>query len=294
MDNPLRGVVLMLAATLCFSTSDAMSKYLGRYMPVIEIGFIRYVVFVVLALALMRGGVGRGQMLARLHVRGPALQILRGLCLVGSALLFILGLRYLPLADASSVGFLSPMLITMLSGPLLGETIGPRRWVATGVGFIGVLVIARPGTGAFQPAALVVMSSSLCWALGSVLTRRMTRGDEALATLVWTSVSGLVVLSLALPFVYVAPGMGLLLFAILLGAVSSAGQYLMLHAYRAAPASLLAPFTYIQLIYATTFGYLFFDTLPDAWTFAGAGIIIASGIYTARRERLRRGGESAT
>jgi drug/metabolite transporter (DMT)-like permease len=282
MDNPFRGIALILGATLLFSLSDAMAKYLGQHLPVIEISWIRYAVFVVMALALVRR-----TGLAWWRVRSPALQVFRGVTLVGSAVLFIFALRFLPLADAAAVGFISPMLITMLSVPVLGEVVGIRRWAATVVGFIGVLVVVQPGTGAFQPAALLVVGSSLCWAFASVITRKMAGGDNAAITILWSSTVGLVLLSLLLPFEFVVPSLPILLLAVLLGVVASAGQYLLVLAYRHAEAALLAPFSYSQLIWAVTLGYVVFSALPDRWTVIGAGIIVASGIYTVHRERVR-------
>ncbi|MCW3475056.1 DMT family transporter [Limobrevibacterium gyesilva] len=282
MDNPLRGIALILGATMLFSLSDAMAKYLGQHLPVIEIAWIRYVIFVIFAAGLIAPSG-----LRRLRVRSQTLQLMRGLTLVGSAVFFIFGLRYLPLADAASVGFVSPLLITMLSVPMLREVVGIRRWAAIVVGFLGVLIVVRPGTGAFQPAAFLVVTSSLCWAIASILTRKMAGADDAATTLLWSAVSGLVVLTILLPFDFVMPSAWLLAVALVLGIVASAGQYLMVLAYRYAGASLLAPFSYVQLIWAVALGYLVFGSLPDQWTLLGAGIIVGSGIYTVHRERIR-------
>jgi drug/metabolite transporter (DMT)-like permease len=282
MDNPFRGIALILCATLLFSLSDAMAKFLGQHLPVVEISWIRYLIFVVIAVALARRNGAR-----MLRPRMPGLQIFRGVTLVGSAVLFILALRFLPLADAAAVGFASPLLITLLSVPMLGEVVGIRRWAATVVGFIGVLVVVQPGTGAFQPAALIVVGSSLCWAFASIATRKMAGADDAATTLLWSSAVGLVLLSVMLPFEFVIPTPRILALALVLGVVASTGQYLMVLAYRYAGAALLAPFSYIQLIWAVVLGYLVFGALPDRWTIIGAAIIVASGIYTVHRERVR-------
>lgn len=291
MDNPLRGIALLIGATMFFSVSDSIAKLLGQSLPAIEITWIRYVVFVVMAAMLMlpRGPLGTRTvlLLRRLKVRSPWLQLARGLGLVLSAVLFIEALKFLPLADASSVGFVSPLLITALSVPLLGEVVGIRRWLAILVGLCGVLVIVQPGTGAFQPAALLVVASSSAWAVASVLTRKMASTDDAATTLLYSAVSGLVLLTALLPFDYVPPDGRQVLLCLALGIIASTGQYLMVLAYRYAAASLLAPFSYVQLIWATTLGWLVFDALPDRWTLLGAAIIVASGLYTVNRERIR-------
>jgi drug/metabolite transporter (DMT)-like permease len=283
MENPLRGIVLILASTFLFSLSDATAKYLSQFLPVVEIAWIRYLIFVGFALAI---AVGSGP--GRFRVRRPGLQVIRGLGLVASALAFIFALRFLPLADASAIGFVSPLLTTMLAVPMLGEVVGIRRWTAAVIGLLGALVVVRPGTSAFQPAAFLVVLSSLSWALASVLTRMMAGVDTSATTLLWSACTGAVVLSAALGFEVLLPTAGQLALCVVLGVVASAGQYLTVLAYRHGAASVLAPFSYSQLIWATALGYLVFDAVPDAWTFVGATIIVASGSYSAHRERLAR------
>ncbi|CAH2604431.1 DMT family transporter [Rhodovastum atsumiense] len=281
-DNPLRGVALIIGASLMFSLSDASAKFLSRSLPVVEIAWIRYVCFVAMAVILVARSDGRLQ-----RPRSSVLQVLRGLGLVGSAIFFILGASRMPLADAAAVSFVSPMLITLLSIPILGEQVGIRRWAAVAVGLFGVLVVVRPGTTAFDPAALIVLASSACWATGSVLTRRMSQGERATTTLLWSALTGLVVLTALLPTGVKLPTLTELGIALFLGTVAAIGQYLMLLAYRHAAASLLAPFSYLQLIWSTALGWLVFAAFPDGWTLLGAVIIIGSGLYTVHRERVR-------
>jgi len=278
----MRGVALLLAATFLFSTSDAMAKILGEHLPVMEVGWIRYFAFVLMMLA-----ANPRALRASVRVKSVRNQVMRGVMLVTSAMLFIAALQFMALADAASVGFVSPLMITMLSVPMLGEVVGIRRWTAIGVGFLGVLIVIRPGTGAFHPAALLVIGSSLSWAVASILTRRMAATEDSRATLLWSASIGLLLLSLAVPFVWVAPSWEMLALNLAMGFVASAGQFLMVLAYRHAGASLLAPFSYIQLLWATGFGFLFFGTLPDRMTMLGAAIIVASGLYTIHRERIR-------
>jgi len=281
-DNPLRGIALSLLATTVFAASDTMAKFLTESLPVIEIAWLRYVIFVIFA-----GWLARSSGPQALWPRSPTLQVVRGLCVVGSAVLFVFGIRSMQIAQASVISFISPLLITVLSIPMLGEAVGPRRWAATAGGMLGVVIVARPGTGGFQPAAVFGVASSACWALALVITRKMATTERTTTTLAWTAGVGGVVLSVLLPWVFVRPSVPHLLLALVLGVLSSAGQWLVVLAHRLAPASVLAPFSYSQLIWATIAGWLVFDNLPDEWTLVGAAIIIASGLYTAHRERLR-------
>jgi drug/metabolite transporter (DMT)-like permease len=280
--NPLRGIALALLSGTVFSASDTIAKFLTGSVPVIEIVWIRYVIFVLFA-----GSLARSTDLRALWPRSPASQVLRGLCVVGSAVLFVFGMRSMQIAQASTISFITPLIITVLSIPLLGEVVGVRRWTATAVGMLGVLIVARPGTAGFQPAALFGVASSACWALGMVITRRMATSERPATTLFWSACVGGAVMTVLLPFVAEALSFFHLLLALVVGVLSSIGQWLVVQAHRLAPASVLAPFSYSQLIWATLAGWLVFGNLPDEWTLVGAAIIIASGLYTAHRERVR-------
>jgi drug/metabolite transporter (DMT)-like permease len=282
MDNPTRGIAYILGATLCFSISDAMAKVLGNHVPVLEIGWIRYLAFMLIVLA-----VSARQRRLRLRVTSVRTQVVRAACMVGSMLFFIFALRFLPIADASAIGFVSPLMITALSVPMLGEVVGIRRWTAIFVGLLGVLIVIRPGTTAFQPAALLVIGSSLVWSVASILTRRIAGRDDPAATMLWTGIVGVGMLTCAAPFGFIWPGWGWLALNMALGVIVTIGQYYMVHAYRYAGAALLAPFSYVQLLWATISGYVVFDALPDRMTLVGAAIITASGLYTIHRERVR-------
>jgi drug/metabolite transporter (DMT)-like permease len=284
-DNPLRGIALSLIATTVFAASDTSAKFLTESLPVIEIAWIRYMIFVLFA-----GWLARSANLRTVWPRSPALQVVRGLCVAGSAVLFVFGVSSMQIAQASTISFISPLLITVLSIPVLGEVVGLRRWAATAAGMLGVVIVARPGTGGFQPAALFGVASSACWALALVITRKMSTTERSTTTLLWTAGVGAMVLTVLLPFVFVAPSLPHLLLALVVGVMSSTGQWLTVLAHRFAPASVLAPFSYIQLVWATISGWLVFNNLPDEWTLVGAAIIIASGLYTAHRERVRARG----
>lgn len=281
-DDPLRGIALFLAATTLFAIADTIAKFLTTELPIVQINWMRYLIFAAMALLLTTRTSGHA-----FRVHRPRLQLLRGMCVVSSSVLFIYGIREIPLAEAASIGFVAPLLITVLSIPLLGEVVGIRRWAAVVIGLIGVLVVMRPGTSAFQPAALLVVASACCWSLGLILTRKMAGTERAATTLFWSATTGLVVLSILLPFNFKLPTPAQLGLALVQGVLSSVGQWMVIQAHRTAPASTLAPIIYVQLIWSTIAGYLVFAAFPDGWTVLGATIIIASGLYTAHRERVR-------
>lgn len=287
-DDPLRGIGLIVSATVLFGSADTISKYLSASLPIVEFIWFRYVLFLVMALL-----IGHRQGLTMLRPRNPRWQIGRGLCLIGSSVLFVYGIHVMTMAQATTISFLSPLLVTILSIPLLHETVGLRRWAAVGAGMLGMLIVVRPGLGGFQPAALFGVASASCWAMALIITRRISSTDAPQTTLFWSAAIGAGGLTLALPFVFVMPTPWELALATLMGVIASAGQWLVILAHRLAPASLLAPFTYTQLIWVTITGYLVFANLPDRFTILGAGIIIASGLYTAHRERLRRRAQQA-
>jgi drug/metabolite transporter (DMT)-like permease len=281
-DDPLRAIVLAVSATVLFGSSDTISKYLSTSLPIVEFLWIRYVLFLIMAMVLATHR-PRGH----LKPRNPGLQLTRGLCVAGSSVLFVYGVRQMTMAQATTISFLSPLLITILSIPLLGETIGPRRWAAVAAGMVGMLVVVRPGMGGFQPAALFGVASSACWALALIITRKISSSDTPQTTVLWSAAIGTAVLTLMLPLEAVWPNPKQLGLSLVMGTVASGGQWLVILAHRIAPASLLAPFFYGQLLWVTGLGFLVFGNLPDQWTLTGAGIIIASGLYTAHRERVR-------
>lgn len=282
-DDPLRGILLILGAVLLFSIADAMAKHLSQSLPPLEVVWLRYLVFFPLALlALARRG---GSKLLR--PRMPRMQFLRGVGVAGSALAFTAALQVLPLAEATAINFVSPAFITVLAVIFLGETVGWRRWTAIGVGLLGVLIVVRPGSAIFQPAAILPVLTAASWATAVIATRRMAGADSSATTLIWTAGIGFAIFTLLLPFVFVMPTSGEFGFGLLIGLVSSIPHMLVVLAYRHAPASVLAPFSYTQIVTSTLIGFLFFSAAPDVWTMVGAAVIAASGLYSAHRERVR-------
>jgi drug/metabolite transporter (DMT)-like permease len=283
-DHPFRGIALILASTVFLGTSDATSKYLSATLPSIEIAWIRFLVFALVMVPAMLPGSPWYAM--RTERRG--FQLMRGAALLGSSLFFITGLRFLPIAEASATSFVSPLFVTALSIVFLGESVGLRRWLATAVGLIGVLIILRPGSGAFHPAALFSIVSALAWACTLIMTRMMSGTERAVTTMAYSSIAGLGILSVLVPFVWVQPSWHDIFFGIVIGVASTAGQWIVVLAFRYANASVLAPFSYVQLLWVSFLGFMIFGEVPDVWTITGAAFIVASGLYTAHRERLRR------
>ncbi len=261
-----------------------MAKYLSATLPSIEIAWIRFLSFAVIMVPAMLPG----SPLYALRSDRPGLQLMRGVALLASSLFFISGLRFLPIAEASATGFVAPLFVTALSIVFLRESVGVRRWIATAVGLIGVLIILRPGSSAFHPAAFFPIVSALAWACTLIMTRMMSGRERAITTMTYSSIAGVCVLSALVPFVWVTPSWHDILFGVLIGVASTAGQWIVVLAFRYADASVLAPFSYSQLLWVSLLGFVIFGEVPDVWTVTGAVFIVASGLYTAHRERIRR------
>jgi drug/metabolite transporter (DMT)-like permease len=278
-----RGILLMLVTMFFFVAGDTAAKLLTRDYPVIEIVWGRFVFHLAFLLLFF---LSRGRT-PSLRSRRLPLQLLRPLFQVLGTTFFFFALMHMPLATASALFFAQPLLITALSVPLLGENVGPRRWIAVLVGFLGVIVIIRP-VGVVQWSALLPLATAASSALYQIATRAVARTDPVETSLLFTALFGAVAASLVLPFDWHRPdtaGWALLAAS---GLLSGTGHFCIIHAFRHAPASTLAPFSFTQLLWATLSGFLVFGDLPDPWTLVGAAIIIASGLYVFYRERARR------
>ncbi|GGH31530.1 DMT transporter permease [Alsobacter metallidurans] len=281
-DNVALGIAYIVGSTVFFSAGDIAAKMLTATIPAVEIAWMRYVVLCALVLPAVfwMGGA------KRLATTRMQFHILRGLGMVISSLVFMVALAHMPVAEATAINFVSPIFITALSIPLLGEKVGMRRWIAAAVGLTGVIIVVQPGGASFQLAALLPAASAAIWAFTAILTRLMS-DERPEATLAWSGIVGLVTLSMALPFAWVTPTGAEIGYALLMGVGSTVGHWLLVLGYRRAGASLLAPFTYVQLLWASAFGFLVFGALPGASTLLGGAVIAASGLYTAHRERVR-------
>ncbi len=280
----LTGIALMCGAVGCFAFLDATAKYLGRQMDVLEVVWARYTFGFVLAL-IWSNPISRPELIRSAR---PALQIGRSALLLGSTMLNFFALRYLQLDQALTITFSTPFFVAALSGPLLGEWVGRRRWAAIGVGFLGVLVETRPGFNAVPPAAALSAGGALCYAAYALSTRVLARTDSNQTTLFYSNLVGALVMLPPVVAVWTAPA-SLRIAALMLamGALASIGHFLLIAAHRLAPASVLSPFIYSQLAWTVALGYVVFADVPNRWTMAGAAIVIASGLYLLHRERIR-------
>jgi len=278
-DNILKAIGLIVASTLFFSAGDIVAKIMTATLPPLEVTWFRYLLFVALIVPVAFAANGR----RALATSRPGLQVFRAVCVAASSVLFILGLKYLQPAEATAINFLSPLFIMALSIPLLGEKVGVQRWAAGGIGLLGVMLIVRPGSEAFQMAALFPIATAVVWAAGAIATRMMS-AERPETTLAWSALVGFGCISLGMLLVWRTPDLNEIGLGVLTGLFSTAGHWFVVKAYRLAPASVLAPFSYVQLVFAGVMGFVVFDVMPGPWTFAGGLVIAASGLYTARRE----------
>jgi drug/metabolite transporter (DMT)-like permease len=281
--HPLvRALPLFLLAGLCLSSLDATAKYLVRDNSLFLVLWARYAGQMLIVTPFAWRHVGPGFW----RTRRLALQLLRSTFLLCATACFFGGLRYLPLAEGSAITFLAPIFVVLLSGPLLGERPTLARWIAAIAGFVGILILVRPGSAVFHPAALLLVLAALFNALFFVMTRKIVE-DSAHTTLFYSALVGTVGLSLALPWELRAgtPTLNHAAAFVLLGLFAGLGHWFVIGAFQRAPAAMLSPFAYLQTIWATSYGYLLFGQLPDRWSALGMAVIVASGLLLALQER---------
>ena len=285
-DRLLLAALIVLAAYLCFALLDTTAKFLSKQIPMPEVVFIRYLGHLVVLVAIF-GPIYRQSLAA---TRAPRLELARGLVLLATTLLSFSALRYLHLAAYAAIMLTTPLLIAGLSVPLLGERVGPRRWAAIGVGFLGALVVVRPGADTFQWATLLTLAGALGGAIYSIIARKLAGVDRAATQMFYT---GLIAATGSFPFAianwhWPQTALGWIALAAA-GPTGWAGHHLMTVAYRFAPASALTPFMYVQIVYMIIAGLIFFGEWPSWPVFAGAGLIVASGLFVWHREaKLKR------
>lgn len=280
--NRLIGIGLMCCAVGLFALLDTTAKYLSVEMAILQIAWARYTGAFVLTL-FVSNPITQPNLLRTGNLK---LQILRAVLLVASTVLNFMALRYMQLDEVLSIIFTFPFIVAIAAGPLLGEWIGWRRWSAICFGFAGVLVITRPGFGAVHPAALFSLAATICYGIYAVLTRIVSRVDSNQTSLFYNNFIGALLVLPVIPFVWQAPAdwtVALLLVAT--GILGSLGHFCLIAGHRLAPASVLSPFIYTQLIWVVILGYVVFDHVPNGWTIAGATMVIGSGLYLLYRER---------
>ena len=283
--HPLaRALPPFLLAGLCLTTLDATAKYLVRDHPLFLVVWARYAgqMLVVTPYAWHRAGPRFW------HTRHLGLHLFRSALLLAATACFFAGLRYLPLAEGSSITFLAPMFMIMLSLPVLGERPMRAQWIACAAGFVGILIMLRPGSSILHPAVLLLIGTALFNALYQLLTRKL-RNERAPTTLFYSAIVGAVGLTLALPWMTTGgmPAAVNIALFLALGLCAGLGHGLLTAAYLRAPATLLTPFTYLQVLWATAYGYVIFGQLPDGWSVVGMTVIVGSGVLLALTYRRR-------
>jgi drug/metabolite transporter (DMT)-like permease len=281
---PLTGIILMLAAMGVLPFLDVAAKFLGQqHMPVVQSVWARMFFGTIFTLPFVLRGRGPSILVPDL----PILHATRAFLIIASTAFFFLGLHYLPIADTLAIYFVQPLIVTLLAPVILKEKVGLRRWVAVCIGFIGTLIIIRPGFQAFNPGILFALFAGTTSALYMLVTRKVSHTADPIVTTFYTNAMGAIMTSLIVAFVWVMPTLeqwGLLL---VLAIVALIGHYLVIAAYRFSEASLLAPLSYGEMIMAVVCGWWFFGDFPDHWTFLGVGILIACAVYISYRERIR-------
>ena len=283
--RPIVGVALMVAAMVTLPFLDVIAKFLGQQgVPILQIVWARVAFGAILTLpfALHQAGL-RG-----LFPPNPLFHLFRATFLICATFTFFLSLTYLPIADALALFFVQPLIVTILSALVLREHVGPRRWAAVAVGFIGTLIIIRPGFVDVNPGSLLALAAGAFLGIYFVMSAKIAGQAPPMVITFQTNVVGTALISGAMPFVWIAPSPAQWAMFVGLGLIANLGHFLILSAYRRAEASLLAPLAYTEMIGATAVGWWFFDDFPDGWTFLGVGVLIGCAIYISVRERQKR------
>lgn len=286
----MRGIALMATGMFMFSAVDTMAKFLTDTIHPLQIVWCRQLGLLIGVLILV-GLRGRSVLVSA----SPKLQIGRGALAAISATLFIIGVKFVPLADAVAITFVAPFMVTVMGALILREPVGIRRWTAVVIGFIGTLIVIRPGLGVLHPAAGLLVIAAGAFALRQILSRILAGGDGAATTVAYTAIVSCALLTVPMLFVWETPGSATEIVLLVAMAVLAAfGETLVIMALDAAQAVVVAPLQYSLLIWGTLYGYFVFGQFPDGWTWLGALIIVATGIYTLNRERLalRRAGKT--
>ena len=283
-NKTLFGIALMVSAMLIFPFLDVCAKFLGQWgIPVIEIVWARMFFGLLLSAPILVAREG----LDSLKPRDGRVNALRGFFLVISTMMFFGALRYQGVAETLAIYFVQPLFITALAPFVLQEKVGMNRWFAVAIGFIGVLIIIRPGYLELNPGVFLAAGAGLGSAITLLLTRKLAGKSSAIANTVYTNLFGTIFVTvIVIPF-WVTPSFNILLFMVLLASIGTFANFLTIMAMENAEASLLAPIGYTEMITAVLAGWYFFGNFPDGWTFVGVAILIACAIYISYRERVK-------
>ncbi len=277
----LKGILLMISSMTIVPIMDGLAKFLSSDYPIAEVVWGRYIFHFFYLFPIVLFKYGPSALLPR-HL---ALQIIRGGLLVCSTFFFFAAIAEMPLADTLALVFISPIIVTTLSSVLLGEVVGVRRWSAVSFGFLGALVIIRPGFNNIEIGTIFALTAGTIYAFYIIATRKLSGSAPPLITLTFTALLGAVIMSVLVPFQWIEPSKIDWLLMAAMGACAALGHFLLIKAFDNAKASVLAPFSYFEIIVATIIGFVIFDDFPDTITWLGIGIIILSGVYISVRER---------
>jgi len=276
----VKAIILNLSAWVLLPIMDGFAKYLSSTLPVLQITWSRYFFTIVITLPIMI-------IFFRKHLtwtQQPKLQLIRGLLLFCANILFFYSISIISLAKALTLAFIAPLIVTALSPFLLGEKVGYRRWAAVITGFIGSLIVIRPGFVELNLASIAALGTGFLYGLYLIITRKLHDSDNPLLTLLLTGIVGAVLGSIIMPTVWVSPTITEWYMMFAIGFFASLGHLFIILSLRYADASKLAPFGYFEIVTNIIIGYYYFNHFPDTWTFLGLFIIISSGIYIFRRE----------
>lgn len=283
-DRAPLGIFQVVVAVMLFSGHDLCSKYLAGLYPVIMVVWARYTVHTLAMFTLF----APKYRLSLVRTRRPGLQVVRAICLLGSSLFFTSSLVFIPLAEATAINFMAPLFVTALSAPLLKERVTPGQWLAVCTSFLGIVFIVRPGGAMFNPATLLVVMAALCFSGYQLLTRVLRATDSPNTSNFLTGLVNTVCLSAMLPLVWQDLHLEHALIALCMGCCGMLGHLLLTHAFQHAPPAVLAPFSYLQIVFAGAIGYLVFGDTPDVFAYAGIGLICGSGLMVVFLQRPGR------
>jgi drug/metabolite transporter (DMT)-like permease len=278
----LAAIALVIAAMGFFVVLDTTAKYLSQYENPLQIAWLRYVFHALFGAIILNPWTVPGVW----RTKRPGLQMLRSVLLAGTTVFNFSAVAFLQLDQAIAIAFVTPLLVVLLSGPILGEWVSRRNLIVVLIGFSGVLLVTRPGFGEFHFAYLLALGNAICAAFYNMATRFVSAYDSARTSIAITSLFGALALAPIMPFVWHWPDSGWIwALHILTGALGGFGHFLFILAHARAPAPVLAPFIYVELLFMILTGWLVFSDVPDIWTLAGAAIVIAAGLYLLTRER---------
>ena len=278
----MKAIAFNLLAWVMLPIMDGFAKYLSTDMPVLQITWARYFFTVAFRLPVMFFFFKKYLGLTA----KPKLQFLRGLILLCANICFFYAISVISLAKALTLAFVAPLIVTAFSPVFLGEKVGFRRWSAVILGFIGSLVVIRPGFVEINLASIAALGTGVMYGFYLIITRKLSTTDNPLLTLLLTGVVGAIIISTVMPFVWVKPTLNQWSMMAAIGIFACIGHLFLILSLKYADASKLAPFSYFEIITNIIIGYYFFSDFPDNWTFLGLFIIVLSGIYISKRESL--------